>query len=68
MITIKGYYENGHIFLDEDSPVISKTEVLITFLKDEPNTIFKKRGKPGALKGLVDISNDFNEPLEDLKG
>jgi 3-hydroxyisobutyrate dehydrogenase-like beta-hydroxyacid dehydrogenase len=30
--TIKGHYEQGKIFLDEDASVTSKADVIITFL------------------------------------
>ncbi|MEI6065723.1 MAG: DUF2281 domain-containing protein [Methylococcaceae bacterium] len=65
--TIKGYYEEGQIFLEEEAPVESKTEVIITFLTEgSKNTGIQKR-VPGGLKGKVAIPDDFNEPLDDLK-
>ena len=66
LTTIKGVYDHGKIVLAEEPPVKTKTDVMVTFLTNE-NTDFKKRGVPGSLKGLVNIPNDFNEPLEDLK-
>ena len=38
LTTIKGYYEHGQIILQELPPVTTRTEVLITFLTDEPET------------------------------
>lgn len=65
---IKGTYDNGKIILEEPSPVKTTTPVLITFLIGESNNSFEtKRNAPGSLKGMVDIPDDFNEPLEDLK-
>ena len=67
LTTIKGFYDEGKIVLTEEPPVKTKTDVMVTFL---PNGIIaseKKRGKPGSLKGLVDIPEDFNEPIDDLK-
>lgn len=65
---IKGIYENGKIILKEEPPVKTATQVLITFLTEEnDNGLESKRKAPGSLKGLVDIPDDFNEPLEDLK-
>jgi Protein of unknown function (DUF2281) len=65
--TIKGYYEEGQIFLEEEAPVESKTEVIITFLTEGvKNTGIQKR-VPGGLKGKVAIPDDFNDPLDDLK-
>ena len=64
---IKGYYEQGQIFLEEEAPVESKTEVIITFLTEGiKNTGIQKR-VPGGLKGKVAIPDDFNDPLDDLK-
>lgn len=64
---IKGYYEQGQIFLQEDSPVTSKTEVIITFLTHDINNTANKKRVPGGLKGRVSIPDDFNDPLDDLK-
>jgi len=65
LTAIKGYYEEGKIVMEEDAPVTSKTDVIITFLTDNDN----KPGKriPGGLKGRVLLPDDFNEPLDDLK-
>jgi hypothetical protein len=63
---IKGYYEKGKIILQEDAPVKSKTDVIVTFLSDAQE---EKSGKriPGGLKGKITIPDDFNAPLDDLK-
>ncbi|MXV16547.1 DUF2281 domain-containing protein [Hufsiella ginkgonis] len=65
-IAIKGYYEKGQIIMEEDAPVHTRTEVIITFLTAEKHQSEGKR-IPGALKGKVSIPDDFNEPLDDLK-
>lgn len=67
LTTIKGYYDHGQIIMEEDAPVQSKTQVIITFLTDEQPVAFKSNRVPGGLKGRVTIPDDFNEPLEDLK-
>ena len=64
--TIKGYFEKGHIVMEEDAPVENRTNVIITFLTDEYSGAKNKR-IPGSLKGKVSIPDDFNAPLEDLK-
>ncbi|MDF2432871.1 MAG: hypothetical protein JWP44_2502, partial [Mucilaginibacter sp.] len=56
----------GKIFLKEDAPVKSKTDVIITFLTDDKDQSKNKR-IPGGLKGRVSLPDDFNEPLGDLK-
>ena len=67
LTTIKGIYKEGHIILKEEAPVNTETEVIVTFMIDEP--VVPKTGKriPGRLKGRISISDDFNEPLDDLK-
>ncbi|WP_411726094.1 DUF2281 domain-containing protein [Methyloglobulus sp.] len=65
--TIKGYYEQGQIFLEEEAPVESKTEVIITFLTENVKNSGIHKRVPGGLKGKVAIPDDFNEPLDDLK-
>jgi hypothetical protein len=67
LTTIKGYYEQGHIIMEEDAPVQKRTQVIITFLTDDTMTEKTKKRIPGALKGKVSIPDDFNDPLEDLK-
>ncbi|MFP5039522.1 hypothetical protein [Parasediminibacterium sp. JCM 36343] len=65
--TIRGYYEQGKIVLQEAPPVEKHTDVMVTFLIDEApqnKTAFRK---PSGLKGKVTIPDDFNAPLEDLK-
>jgi len=64
--TIKGYFEKGQIIMEEEPPVQSKTEVMITFLTEKSEPSVGKR-IPGAFKGKISISDDFNEPLDDLK-
>ena len=67
MITaIRGYYESGRVILKETPPVNKRTEVIVTFLTDEGNQTNEHKRVPGALKGKVNIPDDFNEPLEDL--
>lgn len=53
--------------MTEDAPVQSKTKVMITFLKDENKEIVPKERVLDGLKGLIEISDDFDEPLDDLK-
>ncbi|RKR82972.1 uncharacterized protein DUF2281 [Mucilaginibacter gracilis] len=66
LTAIKGYFENGQIIMEEQAPVQSRTEVIITFLTEERPSNKGKR-IPGGLKGRVSIPDDFNEPLDDLK-
>jgi len=66
LTTIKGYYDHGQIILEEPSPVKTKTEVMVTFLTEKtPAGAFKRT--LGGLEGKVNLPDDFNEPLDDLK-
>jgi hypothetical protein len=65
--TIKGYYDQGQIILEETPPVKSKTEVIVTFLTEGTEKGATKKRKLGGLEGQVPLPDDFNEPLDDLK-
>lgn len=67
LTTIKGYYDHGQIILEETPPVKNKTEVMVTFLTEEPKTNESVKRKLGGLEGKVNLPQDFNEPLDDLK-
>ena len=72
LTTIKGIYDHGKIILTEDSPIKTKSDVIVTFL---PNTDMEQAKKSkdkqhiilGMLDGKIDTPDDFNEPLDDLK-
>jgi len=66
LTAIKGYYDKGKIVMSENSPVDTRTDVIITFLTEKvDNTAIKRI--PGGLKGRISIPDDFNEQLDDLK-
>lgn len=67
--TIKGIYDEGKIILTEEPPVKTRAEVMVTFLPDDEEQQSKGKQKIilGMLEGKIKISDDFNEPLEDLK-
>ncbi len=65
LTTIKGFYDQGKIIFAEQPPVTEQAEVFITFLMDnEPRPIQRKLG---GFEGRINVPDDFNEPLEDLK-
>ena len=67
LTTIEGVYENGQVILTENPPQNSKTKVLITFMEEiKPNTTSTKRPL-GTMKGVVQMSEDFNDSMDDLK-
>lgn len=65
---LQGVYENGQITLMEKPKNDHKMKVSVIFYEEEilADQTLKPR-VPGSLKGKVHISDDFNEPLEDLK-
>jgi hypothetical protein len=68
LTAIQGTYENGQITLKETPNTDHKMNVIVTFLEEEIlNVKTLKPRVPGSLKGKISISDDFNEPLEDLK-
>ena len=70
LTSIKGIYENGRIVLSEKTPFTETTEVIVTFLekKDSKDMQLQKNEILfGSLKGKVNLPDDFNEPLDDLK-
>jgi hypothetical protein len=63
---IKGYYEKGRIILTEPPPVTDKTNVIITFLSEDSKTLGSGKRTLGILKGQINVSDDFDEPLDDF--
>jgi len=67
LTAIKGYYDHGQIILTEQPPVQTKTAVIVTFLEEEKKENVSPKRILGRLEGKIKISDDFNDPLEDLK-
>jgi len=65
LTTLKGIYEDGKVTLIGKPPVQSRTEVTVTFPDEEPKPLKKRQA--GVLSGRVQMSDDFDEPLDDLK-
>ncbi|MBC3787832.1 DUF2281 domain-containing protein [Spirosoma utsteinense] len=67
LTAVKATYDNGQIIWDERPPVHKKTRVVITFLEEDAfiDPALKKR-QGGSMKGQISLSEDFNEPLDDL--
>ena len=70
---LKGIYENGVLRLLEPAPDVSRSEVLVTFLNETKSKSEVDR-QPGGLLRLrklkgkkLSISDDFNDPIDDLK-
>ena len=68
LTTIKGVYDQGKIILMEEPKIKTKTTVIVTFLKEEKLKPLKKNQvRLGGLEGKIKISDDFDEPLDELK-
>ena len=69
LTTIKGIYGHGKITLTEEPPITTtKSEIIITFLPEQQNAFAKSRRILGGLEGKIIVPDDFNEPLDGLKG
>ena len=65
---LQGIYENGQVTLIEKPKNNHKMNVSVIFYEEEnTQNIPKKKRKAGGLGGKVWYSDDFDEPLEDLK-
>lgn len=65
--TIEGIYENGQITLLENPKFEDKMKVFVLFTEEKTkNEVLLKRPF-GIMKGEIELPEDFNEPLEDLK-
>ncbi|MCF2445410.1 DUF2281 domain-containing protein [Dyadobacter sp. CY345] len=67
LTVIEGVYENGQIVLERKPKTSTKTKVMVIF--EEVNEIEKTLQKRpfGIAKGTIQLSEDFNAPLDDLK-
>jgi len=75
MQTIKAIYDGTNFRLMQPIPVKENYEVFITFVepvKKDPVNVKQSAKLPrstayGILKGKVWMSDDFNEPIEEMK-
>ncbi|TAF72740.1 MAG: DUF2281 domain-containing protein [Bacteroidetes bacterium] len=63
-IAISGTYQEGKIFISKKPDFKAKPKVVILF--ESENEDIKKR-KFGILKGKISASDNFDDPLDDLK-
>lgn len=67
LTVIEGVYENGQIVLERMPKRTTKTKVMVISEEiAETENILKKR-RFGISKGTIQLSPDFNDPMEDLK-
>lgn len=67
LTTIEGIYENGHVVFKEEPPLKKKAKVLITFMEDAEQGNQPSERPLGTMKGTIKMSDDFNDPISDLK-
>ncbi len=68
MLIIEGTYENGQIVLNEQPKTLTKAKVAVHFKEEAAENKGTVKISPlGILKGAFTISDDFDEPLDDLK-
>lgn len=63
-----GTYEDGQVTLDETLPVgTGKAKVVVTVVEELGEKSAKPERIPGLMKGSFWMSEDFNDPIDDLK-
>lgn len=65
--TIEGIYENGRIIFKETPPLKKKAKILITFIEETEPVVPLRKRPLGTMKGSIKMSDDFNDPIDDLK-
>jgi len=65
LTAVKGIFEDGKITLMENPPVNKRMEVIVTFIDEIPKPVTKRQA--GIINGKFEMSDDFDEPLDDLK-
>lgn len=60
---------NHQIVLDEDLPdnAPNRVRVIVLYEENAPKNVAGKRRKAGSAEGLIKMSDDFDEPLEDFE-
>ena len=66
LTTIEATYENGQVVWEEQPPVRTKMKVLVTFMDEGEPVPTDNVVRFGSLKGKITISDDFNDPLDDM--
>jgi len=67
MYAIKAIYDGTDFKPMQPIPVDENYEVVITFLQPAPKQKKPRASSRGLLKGKVWMSDDFDEPLEEMK-
>lgn len=68
LATVTGTYRNGQIILDEELPIKDyDVKVIVTIVEESVENQEKPKRTPGLMKGAFWMSDDFNDPIDDLK-
>ncbi|GLU55311.1 DUF2281 domain-containing protein [Dyadobacter frigoris] len=67
LTVIEGVYENGQIVLEHTPKLNTKTKVMVIFEEIIETEVAPKKRTFGISKGTIQMSPDFNDPLDDLK-
>ena len=67
LTTIEGIYEDGQVTFKETPPLKKKVKVLVTFMEETDSSRLLKKRPLGTMKGTIKMSDDFNDPIDDLK-
>lgn len=67
LTAISGTFTNGQIVLERLPKFKKQTKVLVIFEEEVEKSTESKKRTFGISKGNIELSSDFNEPLDDLK-
>ena len=68
LTTIEGVYENGQIVLKHKPKSTAKAKVMVIFEEEGTETTYAPAKRPfGIAQGAIQLSPDFDDPLEDLE-
>ncbi|MFN8344678.1 MAG: DUF2281 domain-containing protein [Spirosomataceae bacterium] len=66
LTAVRGIYENGQVILEEPLPA-QHAKVIVTIIEEIEEKFLLKKRPFGTMQGTIRMSDDFNEPLDDLK-
>ena len=70
LTAVKATYDNGQIIWHEQPPVRERTEIVVKFLYEHIDATVTRPSNVSqfcSMVGKIKISDDFNDPLDDLK-
>ena len=67
LTAISGTFTNGQVVLERMPKFKKQTKVLVIFEEEVEKPIETKKRTFGISRGNIQLSPDFNEPLDDLK-